>query len=263
MLGTQVLFGFQLQGVFQERFAQASSTVHAMDTVALSLIVVTLGLLIAAPSQHRLVDMGNATNRIFRVAKNFAEIALLPLALAIGCDLYVVSEPYWGVASSIWIASCATMVALGFWYAFGAALRMTLTSQEKNKPMPQETHTDLHEKIDQMLTETRVVLPGAQALLGFQFVVTMTKAFAQMPLLDREVHFLSLAAVASSIVLLITPAAVHRLTFAGNDSAAGIPKRCRNQNYHRGHQTVFSHSKDVRHAAHGRLRRGANMACSE
>jgi hypothetical protein len=68
-----------------------------------------------------------------------------------------------------------------------------------------------------MLTEARVILPGAQALLGFQFVVTMTKAFAAMPAADHAVHFFALAAVALSVMLLLAPAAVHRLTFAGLD----------------------------------------------
>jgi len=35
----------------------------------------------------------------------------------------------------------------------------------------------LAKKIDQMLTEARVILPGAQALLGFQLAVILTQAF--------------------------------------------------------------------------------------
>jgi hypothetical protein len=217
MLGTQVLFGFQLQGVFQEWFSTASASARVLDAAALCLIVLTLGLLIAAPSQHRLVDRGNATKRIFRVAGNFAEAALFPLALALGCDIYVVGEPYWGASIAASAAGAATVVALLLWYGMGTALRATLTNPEKDQAMPKETETDIHAKIDQMLTEARVILPGAQALLGFQFVVTMTKAFAALPSFDRDIHFCALAAVALSVTLLITPAAVHRLTFGGKD----------------------------------------------
>ena len=40
-----------------------------------------------------------------------------------------------------------------------------------------ETHaTPLQEKIDHMLTESRVVLPGVQALLGFQLIVLLSKS---------------------------------------------------------------------------------------
>jgi hypothetical protein len=94
MLGAQVLFGFQLQGVFQDGFAQASQNAKWADAVALSLIVLTLGLLIAVPSQHRLVDRGNATKRVFLVATRFAEWALLPFAASIALDVFGVAERY-------------------------------------------------------------------------------------------------------------------------------------------------------------------------
>jgi hypothetical protein len=219
MLGTQVLFGFQLQGVFQERFSSESSLARFVDFIGLSLIVLTLSLLIAAPSQHRLVDRGNATQRIFRVATRLADLALLPFALAIGCDVFVIGEPYWGRAMAVAAAVAAGGVALLLWYAFGAGLRATLPEQERNPPLPKETPTELHAKIEEMLTEARVILPGAQALLGFQFVVTMTDAFAKLPEFDPEIHFCALAAVALSVILLITPAAVHRLAFRGQDVA--------------------------------------------
>jgi hypothetical protein len=37
--------------------------------------------------------------------------------------------------------------------------------------------TSLKSKIEQMLTEARVIIPGGQALLGFQLIATLTKAF--------------------------------------------------------------------------------------
>ncbi|XIA63269.1 hypothetical protein ACFIOY_29350 [Bradyrhizobium sp. TZ2] len=36
-------------------------------------------------------------------------------------------------------------------------------------------------KIEQLLTEARGIMPGGQALLGFQFVATLTKAFETLP----------------------------------------------------------------------------------
>ncbi len=81
-----------------------------------------------------------------------------------------------------------------------------------------EAEATLSGKIDQMLTEARVILPGAQALLGFQFIVTMTRAFAQSPREVQYIHFVALAALALCIVLLIAPAAIHRMAFRGRDS---------------------------------------------
>jgi hypothetical protein len=218
MLGTQVLFGFQLQGVFQERFSDASRLARCADLAALSLLVITLGCLIAAPSQHRLVERGNATHRIFHVAERFAELALAPFALAIGCDLFVVTEPYFGTAAATTGAAAAAVFALFLCYGLGAILKAVLPRKETTMALPPHSPTDLHEKIDQMLTEARVILPGAQALLGFQFAVTMTKAFAALPALDRDIHFFALAMEAAAIMLLLTPAAVHRMTFGGTDA---------------------------------------------
>ncbi len=217
MLGVQVLFGFQLQSAFQEGFASASAAARTADAVALSLIVVTLALLIAAPCQHRLVEQGRASVRIFNAANKFADRALAPFALAIGCDVYAVTERYWGIAAAALGAAFAAAGALFLLYGLGRVLRLVVPRKEQEMALPAETATDLHHKIDQMLTESRVILPGAQALLGFQFVVTMTKAFAELPPLDRAIHFTALIAVMLAAMLLLTPAAVHRITFKGRD----------------------------------------------
>lgn len=78
-------------------------------------------------------------------------------------------------------------------------------------------HASLHDRIDYVLTEARVILPGAQALLGFQLIVPLMKAFETLPASARTVHFAALLFVAIAIVLLIAPAAIHRIAFNGDD----------------------------------------------
>jgi hypothetical protein len=82
----------------------------------------------------------------------------------------------------------------------------------------QREHTPLHQKIDHMLTEARVILPGAQAMLGFQLAIVLTRAFEQLPSELRFVHAASLGLVALAVILLMAPAAYHRIVFAGEDS---------------------------------------------
>ena len=77
--------------------------------------------------------------------------------------------------------------------------------------------TALHIKIDYLLTEARVILPGAQALLGFQFIVTMTRRFDELPVHWQGLHFLSLGLVTAAVLLLISPAAIHRQAFSVSD----------------------------------------------
>jgi hypothetical protein len=71
-------------------------------------------------------------------------------------------------------------------------------------------------KIEQMLTEARVIIPGGQALLEFQLIATF-KAFNDLPDLFKYVHCAALCAVALAVILLMTPAALHRLSFQGED----------------------------------------------
>jgi xanthine/uracil/vitamin C permease (AzgA family) len=79
--------------------------------------------------------------------------------------------------------------------------------------------TALDVKIEQMLTEARVILPGAQALFGFQLAIVFTRSFADLPAVSVIVHAASLLLVTLTVVLLMAPAAYHRLVYAGEASA--------------------------------------------
>jgi hypothetical protein len=79
--------------------------------------------------------------------------------------------------------------------------------------------TPLHAKIEHMLTEARVILPGTQAVLGFQMVVMLTPAFAELPTTSQYVHVAALLSSVLCVILLICPAAVHRMSFSGRDEA--------------------------------------------
>src|SRR5581483_3343746 len=47
--------------------------------------------------------------------------------------------------------------------------------------MKQEQETDLTTRVKQVLIECRVVLPGAQALLGFQLIIMWMTEFYKIP----------------------------------------------------------------------------------
>jgi hypothetical protein len=89
---------------------------------------------------------------------------------------------------------------------------MALQPREGSEPTP------LHARIEQMLTEARVILPGAQALLGFQLVITITQSFDQLSDTSKLVHAVSLGLLALTIILLMAPAAYHRIVYAGEDT---------------------------------------------
>jgi uncharacterized protein DUF6328 len=215
MLGVQVLFGFQFQGLFQDNFQSVTASGKVVDAAALVFTTIVLGLIIAVPSQHRIVEAGTDTQRLFRVSLRYAKYALAPLGAAIACDFYVAALAPFGSSTSIVFATVAFLFAIGAWYVFGLLIRRK-QHHHGTAAMP-ETKTSLHSKIEQMLTEARVILPGAQALLGFQLIIMMTKAFEQFPRGVQRVHLIALANIVLSIVLLIAPAAIHRVAFDGTD----------------------------------------------
>jgi uncharacterized protein DUF6328 len=215
MLGTQVAFGFQFQSLFQDRLDLGRLSIQLAAFVGLAFIVLTLGLLIAAPAIHRIAEGGAATERMRRLTARSARAALLTLSISLAAALFVAVETELGLRAA-WIAAIlAALATTAAWQAWGMLLRQ----RSARRMGANEVSAKLHDRIDYTLTEARVILPGAQALLGFQLIVILTKPFATLPDHARIAHFAALACVAVAIVLLIAPAAIHRIAFDGDDDA--------------------------------------------
>jgi hypothetical protein len=212
-MGTQILFGFQFQSLFQPGFDQAGTAERAADAGSLAAILISFAVLIIAPAQHRLVEPGQASRRLLKVSRRCAELALGTMAIALGCISFSITThlhlPHSGV-----IAALVTTLGFILWFGSGIGLaRMT------NIKLPERESMDLHTRIDQMLTEARVILPGVQAMMGFQLIVVMTDAFGRLPQDFQNLHLAGLALTTLSTLLLLTPAAVHRVAFSGEDDA--------------------------------------------
>lgn len=214
MLGIQVLFGFQFQGLFQAGFTSLPTAARTFDALGLMALIIALGILIAIPCQHRIVEEGESTLRLFQAAKRVGNIALLPLAVGIGCDIFVATSAAFGLGFGTVAAAATVTTTVIAWYGVAHVLR-SRTLAGVNRMTKAET--PLHAKLEQMLTEARVILPGSQALLGFQMIVMLTPAFKELSVLTRYVHVAALLLNVLSVILLICPAAVHRMTFEGQD----------------------------------------------
>jgi hypothetical protein len=208
VLGAQVLLGFQFQCLFQERFQTLPSASRVAAAMGLVAICLALAGLIAPPAQHRLVEQGDASLRLLRLVSRCAEVSLAFLTLALGSDVFVTASLQ-GSSHPLGLASAAIFVSGAMWFGFGRWTGPAL--QGNTMDNIKREAVDMHAKIEQMLTESRVILPGSQAMLGFQLIVTMTNAFNEMSAWVKSLHFVALGAVILSVVLLITPAAVHRL----------------------------------------------------
>jgi hypothetical protein len=216
ILGAQVLLGFQVNAAFRPRFDQISAQGRTLDLLGMALMMTVVALLIAPGPYHRIVEDGRDSPGIHRFATQMAEWAPVPFTLAIGLDVFIVAEIQFDTRSAViagagFVAFCALI-----WYGLGLARRWqqggTMASTADH-----DTATSLSEKLKTLLTESRVILPGAQALLGFQFAAFLSAGFEHLPETAKLAHFAALIAIAVATILLVAPAAYHRLAADGED----------------------------------------------
>ncbi len=215
VLGAQVLVGFQYNAFFHPGFERLSDAAKWLVAGGLAAMLVVVALVMSSAPYHRIAEEGNDTRRVQRHVTRLIAIALGPFALAIGADLFTVSERLLGAVGAGALGGGATAVALGLWYAAGLLKREPGRGGEEMA----EGSTSLKDRIEQMLTEARVVLPGAQALLGFQFTAMLTDRFETMPDGLKIVHLASLCAMALAVMLLMAPAPFHRIAADGDATA--------------------------------------------
>lgn len=224
VLGSQVLIGFQYRMAFEPAFEGLSEVSKQLEFIALLLLALVFALLVTPSAYNRLTVGGKNTEAMGIMATRIVRVAMIPFALALSTDFYIVAARIFGPASGM-LAAAITFVICGmFW--FGIELvrleqdRKKMGNKNKNENVNDEDNeTSLSDKVDHVLTEARVVLPGAQALLGFQFITTLMEAFDKIPSAARYAHFGSLCFTAASIVLLMTLPAYHRIVEKGEETS--------------------------------------------
>jgi DMSO reductase anchor subunit len=227
VLGAQVLVGFQMRSVFEKGFESLPVVSQALKLMGLGLMLLTVALIIAPSSYHRLVERGEDTHEIHRYTSKLMDWALLPFALGLGIDLYVATQKVIGGWKSGAAAGLfGALMAAFFWYGLEFYMRRERADEveeakEKSEMEEKEEggkESKLTDKIQHALTECRVVLPGSQALLGFQFIVILSESFDKLSSASKYVHLAALGLNALTIVLLMTPAAYHRIVERGEET---------------------------------------------
>jgi hypothetical protein len=214
ILGAQVLFGFQFTGIFQEQFSELPLAERACISEGLTLIMIAIACLIAPSMEHRIVERGQDSPRVLTLATIFAGAALLPISVALALDTFVAMRRIFSVTTSFALAGGFFGLALLLLYALEWIIRRKRKSMSPDapaKPTPLET------QVDQLLTEARIILPGVQALIGFQLTVTLTRAFQSLPAEAKVIHAAALCCIGLAVVLLMAVASLHRISFGGQD----------------------------------------------
>jgi hypothetical protein len=160
---------------------------------------------------HRIVDRGEGRPDLELFVKTIMQPTLALFALSLGLTLYIAAEKLAGSTAAAITGASGSGLALALWYGVGSPRK---SSKRKTMNHTEDDET-LNDKVKHVLTEARVVLPGAQALLGFQFVTMLLDDFDKLPESSKQVHLASLLATALTTVLLMTPAAYHRMVERG------------------------------------------------
>jgi len=219
VLGAQVFLGFSLRGVFEPAFERLPRTSQQLKLISLFILLLTTALLMAPGSYHRIVRGGRDAEDVHHFATRVMDVALASFVVAFALEVYVMTGKILGIAGGVTHAAVIGGIGAFFWYGLGLLAgpgRKGRSHQQKQKPASEPTK--LKDKIDQALTEARVVLPGVQALLGFQFITMFMDAFEKLPNGMKYLHMAGLSLVALTMILLMTPAAFHRIAEHGEDT---------------------------------------------
>jgi hypothetical protein len=88
-----------------------------------------------------------------------------------------------------------------------------MTTPSHAKSATEREELSLNDAATHVLEECRTVVPGMQALFGFQLIAVFSTAFAaELSSAERILHLAAIVLVTIAIVLVMAPAALHRQT---------------------------------------------------
>jgi Family of unknown function (DUF6328) len=88
-----------------------------------------------------------------------------------------------------------------------------MTTLSDTKPATERQELSLNDAATHVLEECRTVVPGMQALFGFQLIAVFSTAFRdELSSTERILHLTAIVLVTIAIVLVMAPAALHRQT---------------------------------------------------
>lgn len=258
ILGAQILLGFEYRSYLEPGVDALPRSWRYVKLLSLIFILLTNCLLMWPATFQQLCERGEATKPVERFANRVMCYALLPFAASMGIEFFTTFGKFGGTAAGVVAGVITLGAAVFFWYVLGFWRRsvdgrsrggkaVAAAEVRRRRAMDQDPHvpsrsrgadgspngdgdvadrraggegggTPLKDKINDVLTEGRVILPGAQAVLGFQLIVMLSPGFDKLPLGSQYVHLASLALIALSTILLMTAPAYHRIVEHGEST---------------------------------------------
>jgi hypothetical protein len=125
--GIQSLFGFQLIAVFSDGFHQRlSGFEQELHLGAIALIGVAIALIMTPAAVHRQLDPCVVTRRFIALCTRLLLWSMLPLAVGLCLDFYLVARLITGSVAVLWLSVMLLAVFVGLWAYLPRRLRRTL-----------------------------------------------------------------------------------------------------------------------------------------
>lgn len=94
---------------------------------------------------------------------------------------------------------------------------------ERRNTREEREKLSLGQAANYLLNECRMVLPGIQALFGFQLIAVFSPGFGEkLSNVEQRLHLLAIGLSMIAIAIIMTPAALHRQTDAQQITARFI-----------------------------------------
>lgn len=130
--GMQALFGFQLIAVFNAAFTeQLSSAERILHLVAIVLVTIAIVLVMAPAALHRQTEPTAVSARFITISSRLLMASMVPLAVGICLDLYLVSRLIVGSRGiAVTVAASLLGCFIVFWLLLPRAMRLRRYEEE-------------------------------------------------------------------------------------------------------------------------------------
>ncbi len=122
--GVQAILGFQLVGALNARFKEFSLGEQRLHLAALVCVALAMGLVMAPAAYHRIAEFGAVSRRFIMVASVAMTSAMVPLALGVCLDIYLIARLILDDrVASAGISAAIGIFLAGLWFGFPLLMR--------------------------------------------------------------------------------------------------------------------------------------------
>jgi 4-amino-4-deoxy-L-arabinose transferase-like glycosyltransferase len=117
--GIQALFGFQLIAIFNQGFDEKlSAGEQQLHFIALFLVAVAAGLVMAPAAIHRQTQQREVSERFIWLSSMLVLFSMLPLALGLSLDVYLIARVVFESARvATAFAAALFLILMALWFA--------------------------------------------------------------------------------------------------------------------------------------------------